>query len=37
MERSGVALIANESEAVVFEKRECSLDLFATFCIKAKT
>ena len=24
MERSGVALIANESEAVVFEERECS-------------
>lgn len=31
MKRSAMALIANESEAVVFEERECSLDFFVLF------
>ena len=31
MQRSEMALIANESEDVVFEERECSLDLLHTF------
>lgn len=36
MKRSEMALIANESEAVVFEERECSLDLLVLFSIKRK-
>ena len=31
MKRSEMALIANESEDVVFEEKECSLDLLHTF------
>ncbi len=31
MKRSEMALIANESLAVVFEERECSLDLLLRF------
>ena len=34
MERSGVALIANESEAIVFKEREWSLDFLLRFALR---
>ena len=36
MKRSAMALIANESEIVVFQEEECSLDLLVSFSIKGK-
>jgi len=36
MKCSEMALIANESEAVVFKESECSLDFFGSFCVKTK-